>query len=144
MSWFVKPVVLEKANTGAKLLKINLNDQQNILPFNNILIGFGAQKIINDKICKDAIRLFEIQIFKEKCIIFLIILIGKLFERSPLSLTIAHYASSLPPVSMKEELDLCCNRFKNLLLQLNELKKLSTKEYNETVLEYKKFRVSII
>ena len=46
MSWFVKRVVLEKANTGAKLLKINLNYQQNILPFNKIHIGFGAQKIM--------------------------------------------------------------------------------------------------
>ena len=144
MSWFVKPVVLEKANTGAKLLKINLNDQQNILPFNSIHIGFGAQKIINDKICKDAIRLFEIQIFKEKCIIFLIILIGKLFERSPLGLTIARYPISLPPVNMKEELDLCCNRFKNLLLQLNELKKLSTKEGDETIQEYKKFMLEVV
>ena len=59
MSWFVKPVVLEKGNTGAKLLKINLKDQQNILPFNKIHIGFGAQKIINGKIRKDAIWLFE-------------------------------------------------------------------------------------
>ena len=60
MSWFVKPVVLEKTNTSAKLLKINLNDQQNILPFNKIHIGFSVQKIINDKIRKDAIRLSEI------------------------------------------------------------------------------------
>ena len=66
--------------------------------------------------------------FKEKCIIFLTILIGKLFERSPLSLTIARYASSLSPVNMKEKPGLCCNRFKKFLLQLNELKKLSTKE----------------
>ena len=133
MSWFIKPVVLEKANTDTKLLKINLNDQQNILPFNKIHIGFGAQKIINDKICRNAIRLSEIQIFNEKCIIFLTILIGKLFERSPLSLTIARYASSLSPVSMKEKPDLCCNRFKNLLLQLNELKKLSTNECEKTI-----------
>ena len=82
MSWFVKPVVSEKANTGAKLLKINLKDQQNNLPFNKIHIGFGAQKIINAKIRKDAIWLFEIQIFKEKCIIFFTILIGKLFEKA--------------------------------------------------------------
>ena len=81
MSWFVKPVVLEKGNIGAKLLKIILNDQQNIFPFNKIHIGFVPQKIINDKIRKDAVRLSEIQIFKEKRIIFLAILIGKLFER---------------------------------------------------------------
>ena len=60
MSWFVKSVVLEKANTGVKFLKINLNDQQNILPFNKIHIGPGAQKVINDKIRKDPIRLSEI------------------------------------------------------------------------------------
>ena len=95
MSWFVKPVVMKKSNTGAKLLKINLNDQQNTLPSNKNYISFGAQKIINDKIRKDAIRLSEIQVFKGKCIIFLTILIGKLFERSPLSSTIVRYASSL-------------------------------------------------
>ena len=114
--------------TGATLLKINITDQENILSFNKIHIGFGAQKIINDKIRKDEIRLSEIQILKVKCVIFLTILIGKLFERSPLSLIIAHYASSLSPVNMKEKPDLSCSRFKNLLLKLNELKKLSTKE----------------
>ena len=126
------------------MLKINLNDQQNILPFNKIHIGFGAQKIINDKIRKGAIRLSEIQIFKEKCIIFRTILIGKFFERNPLSLTIARYASSLSPVNMKEKPDLCCNRFKNLLLQLNELKKLSTKECDETIQDYKKFMLEVV
>ena len=95
MSWFVKPVVMEESNTGAKLLKINLNDQQNILLSNKNHISFGAQKIINNKIRKDEIRLSEIQVFKGKYIIFLTILIGKLFERSPLSSTIARYASSL-------------------------------------------------
>ena len=57
MSWFVRPIVLEKANTCPKLLKINLNDQENVFTFNKIHIGFGAQKIINDKIRKDEIRL---------------------------------------------------------------------------------------
>ena len=46
MCCFVKPVVLEKVNTGAKLLKINLNDQQNILPLNKSHTGFVAQKIM--------------------------------------------------------------------------------------------------
>ena len=66
--------------------------------------------------------------FKREGDSFLTIFIGKLFERSPLSLTIARYASSLSPATMKEKPDLYCNRFKNLLLQLNEPKKLNTKE----------------
>ena len=75
---------------------------------------------------------------------FLTILIGKLFERSPVSLTISRYASSLSPVNIKEKPDLCCNRFKNLLLQLNELKKLSTKECDDTIQEYKKFMLEVV
>ena len=144
MSWFVKPVVLKKGNTGAKLLEINLNNRQNILPFNKIHISFGAQKVTNEKIRKNAIRLSEIQILKEEFIIFLNILIGKLFERSPLCLIIARYASSLSPVSMKEKQDCCCNRFINLMLQLNELKKLSIKECDETIQEYKKFMLELL
>ena len=150
MSWFVKPVVLKKGNTGAKLLEINLNNRQNILPFNKIHISFGAQKITNEKIRKNAIRLSEIHILKEEFIIFLNILIGKLFERSPLCLIIARYASSLSPVSMKEKPDCCCccccccNRFINLMLQLNELKKLSIKECDEIIQEYKKFMLELL
>ena len=71
-------------------------------------------------------------------------MIGKLFERSSLSLTIAHYASSLSSAIMKEKPDLCCNRFRNLLLQLNELKKLSTKKCDETIQEYKKFMLEVV
>ena len=60
--WFVKPTALEKPGTGAKLLKFHLNDQQNNLR-NNFRIGFGAQKIVNGKICEDTIQLSEIQNF---------------------------------------------------------------------------------
>ena len=45
---------------------------------------------------------------------------------------------------MKEKPDLCCNRFKNLLLQPNELKKLSTKECDEIIQEYKKFILKVV
>ena len=44
MPWFVKPVMMEESNTGAKLLKINLNDQQNILPSNKNHISFDPTK----------------------------------------------------------------------------------------------------
>ena len=52
--------------------------------------------------------------------------------------------SSLSPVNMKEKPYLCCNQFKNLLLQLNELKKLSTKECDETIQEYRRFMLEVV
>ena len=70
-------------------------------------------------------------------------MIGKLFERSPLGLTIARYTGSLSPVNMKEKPDLYCKWFKNLF-QLNELKKLSTKECDKTIQEYKKLMLEIV
>ena len=45
---------------------------------------------------------------------------------------------------MKEKPDLCCNQFKKFLLQLNELKTLSTKECDETIQEYKKFMLEVV
>ena len=45
---------------------------------------------------------------------------------------------------MKEKPDFCCNRLQNLLLQLNELEKLSTKECDKTIQEYKKFRLEVV
>ena len=44
---------------------------------------------------------------------------------------------------MKEKQDLCCNRFKNLLLLLNELKTLSSKECGETFQEYNRFIMEV-
>ena len=72
MSWFVKPVVLEKANTDTKLLKINLNDQQNILPFNKIHIGFGAQKIINDKFAEMQFGCLKSKYLRKNTLFFLL------------------------------------------------------------------------
>ena len=136
MSWFVKRVVLEKANTGAKLLKINLNYQQNILPFNKIHIGFGAQKIMM-KFAKMQFSYLKSKYLRKSVLFFLLFwLVNYLKE--------AHWVVQVSPVIMKEKPNHFCNCFKNLLLQLNELQKLSTKECDKTIQEHKKFMLEVI
>ena len=80
--WFVKPAVLEKPSTGAKLLKFHLNDQQNNLLCNNFPIGFCAQKLVNGEICEDTIRLSEIRNFFCFVLFFLLFQLESYFREA--------------------------------------------------------------
>ena len=45
---FVKPSVLEQNSSPNKLLQIDLNDKNNLLPIESIDVGFGAKVVLRN------------------------------------------------------------------------------------------------
>ena len=71
MSWFLKPTILQKGNSGSVLCKLDLTDRENVLSRNKINISCGATKVINNKIYTDTATPREISKYKEECVFFL-------------------------------------------------------------------------
>ena len=56
ISLFVKPTILQKVNSGSALFKLDLTNRENILLCNKVNNGYGATKVISNKICTDTLQ----------------------------------------------------------------------------------------
>ena len=115
MSWFIKSTILNEAYSGLKLCKVDITAKENHLELRAIHIGFGANKFIKDRLRIDSITSKKIRCFKGECVLSLSEMVFKIFERSPLSSSVARNSSSLSLMLMEHQPELCKSRFKNLL-----------------------------
>lgn len=90
---FVKKEIIENATTPKKLAAINLSDNDNLLTYNQINIGFSATKYLN----KSKVSEKDKGIFKMECRKFLVATVSKIFEKSPLLYSLTKGISSLVP-----------------------------------------------
>ena len=136
MSWYIKCAVLSEASSGFKLCMVDVTAKENHLKLKAIHIGFGANKFIEDRLRIDSITSKKFRCFKEECVLFLSEMMFKIFERSPLSSSVARNSSSLSPMLMTHQPELCKSRFQNLLSNLLDLKRVTAKECENTRMEY--------
>ena len=55
MSWLIKESVLDSISLAKKLCFIDLNKKENLKDLKNVNVGFGARKLIPDKLGQDDI-----------------------------------------------------------------------------------------
>ena len=55
MSWLIKESVLDSISLAKKLCSIDLNKKENLKDLKNVNVGFGARKLIPDKLGQDDI-----------------------------------------------------------------------------------------
>lgn len=137
MERFVKSDVLESNSSVNKLLKIDLDDASNLISVENIKVGSGALLI-----CKKAktTQALEVRKFKQNSRDFLVKLVEKLKERSPLRYKFTLYLSSLSPTQIAAaSTDFLTNQFSKLCLSLVEYRWISSTCADRAESSYKKF-----
>ena len=80
---FVKLEVIEGCKAASDLLEIDLSMEKNLLKINQIPVGFAAEKSSSDLLKKDLVDAKKVKEFMKKCK-FLVSMLQKIFERSPL------------------------------------------------------------
>ena len=97
MTRFVRADVLASANSGYKLLKLDLKNESNLLPASSVKVGFGT----NTELKKlKTIHHTNIQDVRSNTRKLLINLIEKTRECSPLAFKLKHYLSALSPTQI--------------------------------------------
>jgi len=122
MQRFVKANVLETANSTAKLLKIDLDDTNNLLPRQKVVLGVAAQSMLLKSKASD-LQKMEVQ---TGCRQFLVSAVKKMFERSPLKYGATRAVSCLNPVTIFYNRTVSESRMSDLLLQLHLLERITS------------------
>ena len=121
-SWFIEPELLENAETGFQLTKIDDCKRDNHVSIKSANTGFAAQQFLQEKLKKDIITDSDVLAFKKNCISFLSEMVAKIIERSTLKSPFVMCTSFLVPQKMVLNKDLVKLRFKKLLQKLLDLK----------------------
>lgn len=136
----VKPVILDKCKTGMQMSSIDLDKNENLLPLTEIELGFGVKNIIKDLKRKDTITNKEVAEFKIEAQRFIISVLQKLFERSPIKSDFVRFCSIFDPaVILSCEKKVLQKRFKLLLNQFMSFSILSPAQCDSAVLEFNSF-----
>ena len=89
----VKKSTIEGVKTAKKLAAIDLNNKENFLNTRDIDIGFAANKYLNKSKATEKEKMY----FKIDCRNFIVHMISKIFERSPLGYDLTRAISCLSP-----------------------------------------------
>ena len=115
---FVQPHVLESNASPYKLINLDLEKQENLLPIESISAGFGAKSVLRN--ITTAEKAMEHQ-FRKDVQIYLISLVQKIFQGCPFKYKLTRAISSLPPTDisvMKSEV--LKKSFNSLVLKLHD------------------------
>lgn len=114
MNRCVKKSVMKEASTVAKLMKVDLDNKDNLCTYKEVDIGVGATKELRNAKGTDAVRMN----FHMECRKYLVAAVNKIVERSPLSRSIVRAISGLVPETIRSNPSLAENRVKDLLQML--------------------------
>lgn len=97
MEKFIKPSVMKNATTPVKLLQVNYADPVNHMDVTKLRIGFVTEQALEEHMKKNSgaekVRLE----FRQNCKLFLLKMVSKLFEKSPLKYPLVRSLSVLDP-----------------------------------------------
>ena len=86
MDKFIRPEFLKEKGSIKKAMKIDLKKEDNLLPIEKVRIGHGANQIARRA---TTVQALEAKKFKKNARAFLVSLVEKLKERSPLCYKLA-------------------------------------------------------
>ena len=144
VSKYIKPETLDKCKSASILYDVNFIDATNQLRNKEVGIGFGASRILTDKMKTDEITKREIDVFTVDCMEFLESLTSKFVEKSPLKYAVVRNAKSL-------NLEIICmtpekgaKLFKSLVDNLVQLDQVTPKEVGGIYAEYKQYLEMVV
>ena len=136
----VKQNVLSQCKTGIQIKQLDLCNKENLLNLKGINLGFAVPNIIAELRRNDTATLAEVKEVKVGTQKFIIGMIIKLFERSPLGSISCRYASIFePPVSFELERNLLTKRMKFVLKFMTELNIMDPCRCDKALSEFNSF-----
>ena len=139
MKRFIKSKIIDTANTYEKLCGIDILNQENHSTYSKIDIDLAAEEKLKRVGCSDK----QIMEFKMQCKEFLIGVLKKILEKSPVKYSIVRYMACLDPRSMANDRSKCRNDFQNLMKHLISIKRIDSDSAETVLRQYELFLESI-
>ena len=141
---YIKPETLEKCKNASIICDANFSDAKNHLRNKEVDIGFGANKLLTDKLKTDEMTKREIDVFTADCLKFLESLTSKFVEESPLKYAIVRNAKGLNPETMCMTPEKGTKLFESLVDSLVQLDQVTPKETDDIHAEYKRYLEMVV
>ena len=120
---FVKSKVIEACRNGYELKSIDVRLKENHMEKKDIVLGFSTETALAKLKRQDKVSDSQVLKFREECLTFLVEMVSKLFERTPIGSTIIRNGRIFDPNIMVEcsaqRNETCLKNLMNSLIALN-------------------------
>ena len=135
----VKAKMIE-GKSGKQLKEIDLDDSNKLLALRDVIPGFATEHVIKKLQNADLPGMSQIADFRKGAQVFVISILHKLFEKSPLGSMFLHSANMFDPSFLSESSkNIVIKRFKTLLEQLMKLNILAPKQCDQATAKFNYF-----
>ena len=141
----VEPKIIDSCKTGKQLKDIDLSDKKNLLSLEKMNLGFAVEHTIKSLKRLDAVSNLQVNEFKKSAQIFIVSMLTKLFERSPMTSILLTSASIFDPMVLHDfSKEKVLSKRKMLLKCLIDLGVLSPQPCDEAILQFNQFYSEIM
>ena len=138
MKMFIKEDVLNKAVTAFRLIKIKVSETSNQLAIGDVKLTTATEALLKscsvDKSAKENIC--------RECVIFLLRMVQKLQEKTPLKDQIVRCLNCFIPKAMIENKEECVVKFDKIIELIQEKGHLSAKEGDDAKYQFDDFNIA--
>ena len=135
MARFVKKEKMEEIKSVEKIIKVKVSDKELHVPYNQVDIGFVAEKLSKELLAKKSVNEKHILEFRMESKTCLQTVVEKLLEKSPIQYVLTRKLTCLDPRKMINKSS-CKQKMKDLLECLVEVRRVDESECDEIVREY--------
>ncbi len=130
---------MEEIKSADKIIKIQVTDKDLHLPYNQVDIGFVAEKILKELLAKKGINEKQNLDFRMECKAGLQGITEKLLDKSPLQFTLTRKLACLDPRKLSISKDKSCERMKAVLDSLIQVKRVDQRDCDDVLREFREF-----
>lgn len=135
---FIKPSVMVTAGTTVKLLKIDYEAQESHLDVAKLKVGFATERALTEHVKKGGSERLRLE-FRLNCKRFLVKMVSKLFEKSPINYSLVRCLSVLDPRVLLRNKDASSQKLTTVLQLLVESSRLDEKCCDDVLREFRQF-----
>ncbi|XP_048577470.1 uncharacterized protein LOC116618576 [Nematostella vectensis] len=139
MKRFIKPDVLQQANSPIKLAKFDLSNKENYLDDKKVDVGFVAQAKIRKLLLDKKVSGLQAFQFRNEFRDFMKSVVSKLLEKTPIAYSVARNLAFLDPAEIVEDKEGSISKFKVVLKKMVEYKRVQMPDCDALVHQYTDF-----
>ena len=136
--------VLEKATSTLKLTKISVSQEDNLLNYKKVDVGFQADKELKTLVVTKQISEREYLQFRMSCKKFLVKCVEKLLDKSPLSYSFVRSASAFDPNFMVSNQEESLAKLKRAVSVLNNCNRVADNDCDDVIWQYQHFVDNVV
>jgi hypothetical protein len=139
MEKFITAEVLKEALSTIKLIKVDVTKQTNYIEVSKVKVGFITENILRYLKGSKKVSDRDVYEFRQECRSFLVKLLSKVLDKSPVKYPIVRYMSVLDPRTLIIDKEKSSSKLSSILKVMTEKKRISEQICDSILTEFSHF-----